>query len=124
MRELVAKNALASSFLSTYLLDWMNVFSNLCMYTTTQTTKFYELHLQSAGWYFDCSLGFVPEEEKALFASLVSSAPEENIVTFEELDIVELPPPLSKAPRGNDRAKKTTTQTCKLVSYCYLFHFR
>jgi hypothetical protein len=124
MRELVAKNALASSFLPAYLLDWMNVFSSLYVYTTAQTTKFSELHLQAAGWYLDCSAGFVPGEEKVLFASLVSSAPEENIVTFEELDIVELPPSPPKAPRGKGRAKKTATQACKLVSYCFLFHFK
>ena len=45
MRELVAKNALASSSLPTYLSDWVNVLSNLCMYTTTQTTKFPKSHL-------------------------------------------------------------------------------
>jgi hypothetical protein len=55
MRGLVAKNALASSFLSAYLLDWMNVFSSLYVYTTAQTPKFSELHLQAAGWYLDCS---------------------------------------------------------------------
>ena len=45
MRELVAKNALASSSLPTYLSDWTNVLCSLCMYTTTQTTKFFESHL-------------------------------------------------------------------------------
>ena len=89
---LVAKNALASSSLPTYLSDWMNVLSNLCVYTTTQTTKFPESHLQAGGWYLDCSGGFIPREEKPFFANLVSSAPEENIVTFEEPNIVELPP--------------------------------
>jgi hypothetical protein len=121
MRELVAKNALVSSFLPAYLLDWINVFSSLCVYTTAQTTKFSELHLQAAGWYLDCSAEFVSGEEKALFASLVSSTPEENIVTFEELDIVELSPPPSKAPRRNGRAKKTDTQACKLVHIAFYF---
>ena len=115
MRELVAKNALASSSLPTYLSDWVNVLSSLCVYTTTQTTKFPESHLQAGGWYLDCSGGFVPGEEKPLFASLVSSAPEENIVTFEEPDIVELPPPPPKAPKGKGRAKNTATQASSQV---------
>src|ERR1700738_4540908 len=82
MRELVAKNALALSSLPAYLSDWVNVLSSLCVYTTQQTTKFPESHLQAAGWYLDCSAGFVPEEEMPLFASLVSNASDENIVTL------------------------------------------
>ena len=49
--------------------------SSICVYTTTQTTKFLESHLQAGGWYLHCSGGFVHGEEKPLFASLVSSAP-------------------------------------------------
>ena len=92
-RELVAKNALALCSLPTYLSDWVNVLSSLYVYTTTQITKFPESYLQAGGWYLDCSGGFVHGEEKPLFASLMSSNPEENIVPFEEPDIVELPPP-------------------------------
>ena len=110
MRELVAKNALASFSLPAYLSDWLNVLSSLCLYTTAQTTKFPECHLQATRWCLDCSIGFVPVEENLLFASLVSSAHEENIVTFEEPNIVELPPPPPKVPRGKGRAKKTATQ--------------
>jgi hypothetical protein len=65
MIELVAKNALASSSLPTYFLDWVNVFSNLCVYTTTQTTEFPESHLQAAGWYLDCSARFVHGKKNA-----------------------------------------------------------
>jgi len=79
MRELVVKNALASSSLPDYLSDWVNVFSSLCVYTSAQTNKFSELHLQGGGWYLDCVAGFVPGEEKALFASLVGSAQDDNI---------------------------------------------
>ena len=52
----------------------------------------------------------MPGEEKVLFASLVSSAPEEFIVPFEEPDIVELPPPPPKAPKGKGRAKNAGIQ--------------
>ena len=115
LRELVAKNALALSSLPDYLSDWVNVHSSLCVYTTKQTSKFPESHLQAAGWYLDCSAGFVPVEEKPLFDSLVTSAPEDNIVTFEEPDTVEIPPPPPKVPRGKGRAKKSGTQASSQV---------
>jgi hypothetical protein len=104
MRELVAKNALASSSLSTYLSDWMKVLSSICVYTTSQTTKFLEFHLQITEWYLDCSVGFVLREEKPLFANLVSSAHEENIVIFEKPDIVELP--LLRLRHQGEKAKQ------------------
>ena len=106
---------MASFSLPTYLSDWVNVLSSLCVYTTTQTTKFPESHLQVGGWYLDCSRRFVPGEKKSLFASLVSSAPEGNIVTFEEPNIVELPIPPPKAPKGKGKAKKTATQASSQV---------
>ena len=49
-------------------------------------------------------------EENVFFSSLASSAPDEDIVPFEEPDIVELPPPLPKAPKVKGRAKNTATQ--------------
>jgi hypothetical protein len=64
MRELVAKNVLASSSLPAYRSNWVNLLSSLCVYTTVQTTKFPVSHLQAARWYLDCSARFVPREEK------------------------------------------------------------
>ena len=57
----------------------------------------------------------MPGKEKALFVSLVSSAPEEFIVPFEEPDIVELPPPPPKAPKGKGRAKNAGIQASSQV---------
>jgi hypothetical protein len=93
----------------------VNVFSSLCVYTSAQTNKFSELHLQGGGWYLDCAAGFVPGEENNLFASLVGSTPDDNIVSLEEPDIVELPPPPPKVQRGKGRAKKTATQASSQV---------
>ena len=45
----------------------------------------------------------------------MSSAPKENIVTFEEPDIVELLRPPPKAPKGKNRAKKTATQASSQI---------
>ena len=58
----------------------------------------------------------MPEEEKPLFSSLVSSAPEVSIVPFEELDIVELPPPPPKAPKAKGRGKNPGTQSTRSAS--------
>jgi hypothetical protein len=91
------------------------VFSSLYVYTTTQTIKFSESHLHVARGYLDCFAGFVSREEKPLFASLVSSAPKGNIVTFEEPDIIELPNSPPKAPKEKDRAKKTTIHASSRV---------
>jgi len=113
MRELVTKNALEESSLPNVLSDWVSVHSSLCVYTTMQTTKFPESHLQAGGWYLDCSGGFVPPEEKNLLASLVSTAPEDNVIAIDEPDIEELPPP--KAPKAKGRAKKSTTQASSQV---------
>ena len=88
----------------------MDVHSDLCVYTPLQVAKFSESHLQAGGWYLDCSFGYVPPEEKPLFSSLVSSAPEEIIAPFEEADLVELPPPPPKAPKGKGRAKNAAIQ--------------
>ena len=111
------KNALPSSCLPTFLVDWVDVNSILCVYTAIQVAKFPEAHLQAGGWYLDCSGEFVHAEEKLLFTSLVNSVPELSIVPFEELDIVELPPPPPKAPKGMGRAKNTATQaTSQLVT--------
>ena len=71
--------------------------------------------MQAAGWHLDCSAEFVPGEEKPLFASLVSSAPDESIVTLEEPDIVVLPPPPPTGPRVKGRAKKTAIQAFSQV---------
>jgi hypothetical protein len=54
--------------------------------------------------------GFVPRKNKYFFANLVSSAPNENIVPFKDLDIVEFPPPPPKAPKKKGKAKNTATQ--------------
>ena len=57
-----------------------------------QITKFPLPHLVAGGWYLDCSRGFVPESEEALYRDLVSSAPE-VLELEEEPEEQEIPPP-------------------------------
>ena len=110
------KNALPSSCLPTFLLHWVDVNSDLCVFTPNQVAKFPQSHLQAGGWYLDCSGGFVPPEEKPLYSSLVRSAPEVTIVHDEEPDILDLPPPMPKAPKAKGRAKITGTHSTRSAS--------
>jgi hypothetical protein len=54
------KNALPPLCLPGFLLDWVDVNSNICVYTAMQIAKFPHVHLVADGWYLDCSHGFVP----------------------------------------------------------------
>ena len=74
------KNVLPPSGLPTFLLDWVDVNSNLCVYTAMQLAKFPHVHLVASGWYLDCSREFVPDE--SLYNNLVTSAPE--VIELEE----------------------------------------
>jgi hypothetical protein len=69
------KNVFPPSSLPIFLSDWVDVYSNLCVYRAMQVTKFPHVHLEVGGWYLDCSRGFVPNEEESPYCSLVSSAP-------------------------------------------------
>ena len=62
-RELFVKNALPPLSLPAFLLDWIDVHSNLCVYTAMQVAKLPPSHLEACGWYFDCSRAFVPDEK-------------------------------------------------------------
>ena len=60
------KNVLSPSCLPVFLLDWVDVHSNLCVYTAMQVAKFPHAHLVAGGWYMDCSHGFMPNAETYL----------------------------------------------------------
>ena len=81
-RELVVKNVVPRSSLPSFLEDWIDENSSLCVYTLMQLAKFPRVHLAAGGWYLDCSRGFVPEAEEPLYSTLVASAPE--VIELEE----------------------------------------
>jgi hypothetical protein len=96
-RELVFKNVFPRSSLPSYLEDWLTERYSHCVYTLMQLATFPRVHLVTGGWYLDCSRGFVPEAEEALYSSLVSSAPE--VIELEEEpeeDENPAPPPIVK----------------------------
>ena len=51
--------------------------SNKFIYTMLQVSKYPSSHLMVAGWYLDCSGGFIPTSKEALHQSLIEMAPVE-----------------------------------------------
>ena len=76
------KNFFPSLFLRSFLEDWIDESSNLCMYTHMQLAKFPCVHLLASGWYLDCSHGFVPDVKELFYINLVCFAP--KIIELEE----------------------------------------
>ena len=76
------RNAHPSLSLPSFLEDWIDDSSNLCMYTHMQLARIPCVHLVVGGWYLDCSCGFIPDVEKPLYNSLVCSVP--KIMELEE----------------------------------------
>jgi len=74
-REFVTKDALPASALSHSLKEWVNEDFSMCIYTDVQVVKFPLSHLVVGAWYLDCFCGFIPNEEKSLHGSFVSTAP-------------------------------------------------
>ena len=62
------------SSLSSFLEDWIDYSSNICIYTLMQLVKFPRVHLVAGGWYLDCSRGFIPKVEEPLYSGLVCFA--------------------------------------------------
>ena len=91
------------------------------MYTLMQITKFPCAHLVEGTWYLDCSRGFVPEAEEALYNSLVSAAPEVIELDEEpEEDKNLAPPPILKevgSAKGKGKYKKVASSQVSTRSY-------
>ena len=115
------KNVLPPSGLPTFLQDWMDVHSDLCVYTAMQLAKFPPVHLVAGGWYLDCSRGFVPDVEESLYNSLVTSAPE--VIELEEEPEEENPAPQSiqkdvTPAKGKGKGRKLVPHASSQVSTC------
>jgi hypothetical protein len=113
------KNALLPSSLPTFLLDWIDVHSNFCVYTAMQVAKFPPLHLKACGWYLDCSNAFVPDEEESLYDSLENFGP--DVIELDEKpdEPTPAPPSVEKyvAPvKGKGRGKKVLVLASSQVS--------
>ena len=85
-----------------------------------QLAKFPRAHLVGGGWYLDCSRGFVPEAEEALFSSLVSTAPEVIELDEEPEELEEEPPTIVKevgSAKGKGKGKRVASSQVSTRSY-------
>jgi hypothetical protein len=79
--ELISKEALFASFLPVYVEEWvLDPFLNFMYIDEHDVYPF--AHLKHAGWYLDCSKGFVLPSDVHLFTSLNAEAPAD--VVFHE----------------------------------------
>jgi hypothetical protein len=118
-RKVFVKNVLPPSSLPTFLLEWIDVHSDLCVYTAMQVAKFPPSHLKECGWYLDCSRAFVPDEEEAFYANLVNSGPDVIELDEEPDEPTPAPPSVENdvAPvKGKGRGKKALTLASSQVS--------
>lgn len=117
MRELIAKQAIPSHSIPPYFGAWVQLSSDLCMYTPIQQKRYALNHLQAGCWYLDCPAGYTPDEEveirHALDASSSPSAGAADVMDITEEDSVQ---PArgegssSKKGRKTKAAKEMATQ--------------
>ena len=67
--ELFDKKAIAKVDMPLFLETWMDPSLELCMFFAPQLKTWTSTHLKSMRCYFDCALGYVYVDEKALKSS-------------------------------------------------------
>jgi hypothetical protein len=100
-------------------LHWIDVHSNLCVYTAMQVVKFPPSHLKECGWYLDCSRAYVPDEEEAFYNNLVNSSPDVIELDEEPEEPTPAPPSVEKdvaSVKGKGRGKKAQALASSQVS--------
>ena len=118
--KLVIKNVFPTSLLS-FLDDWIDENSNLCVYTHIQLAKFLWVHLMACVWYLYCSRGFVPKVEEPLYNNLVCSSPE--VIELEEEseeDDNPAPPTHEKKVafvKGKGKGKRVASSQVSMCSF-------
>ena len=101
--ELLPKEALSASFLPVYIEQWVD--DSMSDYFYTEDHEVWpDTHLKQAGWYLDCSKGYIPPSEKALHATLNAEAPLQ-IVVYEPSVQEETEKETSKATKGKKESK-------------------
>lgn len=108
--ELIPKEALSASFLPVYVEEWVLDSSPNFMYTDEHDVYPFA-HLKHAGWYLDCSKGFVPPSEVHLFTSLNAEAPAD--VVFHEPVV---PEESVKGTKASKVVKEIKSKKVKAVS--------
>ena len=88
MRELIQKQAMPAQNLPPYFRAWLELSSDLCMYTPVQQKRYATNHLQAGCWYLDCAPSYTPDEEVSTRETL-DAACTPPVGAMEVLELVE-----------------------------------
>ena len=112
MRELIAEQAIPSQSVPPYFGAWVQLSSDLCMYTPLQQKRYALNHLEAGCWYLDCPAGYTPDEEVQIRQTL-DSASTPPAGAFDIVDITEEEPVQPAPDEGSAPKKKRMTKVAK-----------
>jgi hypothetical protein len=109
MRELILKQAIPAVNLPPYFRAWLQLSSDLCMYTPVQQKRYASNHLQAGCWYLDCPGSYTPDDEVSTRESLdaVSTPP---VGAMEVLELEEESVQPLQRGEGSSQKKKRLTK--------------
>ena len=112
MRELIAKHAIPSQSVPPYFGAWVQLSSDLCMYTPLQQKRYALNHLEAGCWYLDCPAGYTLDEEVQIRQTL-DSASTPPAGASDVVDITEEEPVQPAPDEGSVPKKKRMTKAAK-----------
>ena len=112
MRELIAKQAIPLQSVAPYFGAWVQLSSDLCMYTPLQQNRYALNHLEARCWYLDCPPGYTPDEEVQIRQTL-DSASTPPAGSFDVVDMTGEEPVLPAPDEGSAPKKKRMTKAAK-----------
>ena len=112
MRELIAKQAIPSQSIPPYFGAWVQLSSDLWMYTPLKQKRYALNHLEAGCWYLDCPAGYTLDEEVQIKQTL-DSASTPPAGAFDIVDITEEEPVQPAPDEGLAPKKKRMTKAAK-----------
>jgi hypothetical protein len=109
MRELIHKQAMPAQNLPPYFRAWLQLSSDLCMYTPVQQKRYATNHLQAGCWYLDCAASYTPDEEVSTRESL-DAACSPPVGAREVMELVEEESVQPVRGEGSSQKKKRVTK--------------
>ena len=109
MRKLIAKQAIPLHSVPPYFGAWVQLSSDLCMYTPLQQRRYALNYLEAGCWYLDCSAGYTPDEEvqirRSLDAASTPPAGASDVVDITEEESAQPAPDEGSAPKKKQMTK-------------------
>ena len=112
MRELIAKQAIPSQSVPPYFGAWIQLSSDLCMYTPLQQKRYTLNHLEARCWYLNCPASYTLDEEVQIRQTL-DSASTLPASASDVVDITEEEPVQPAPDEGSTPKKKRMTKAAK-----------